>query len=98
MEAELRAVCLGLVAVVNDPVEQRRVSIVLEQHLNRLPPKDLNLEIREHSNDVHLHVFPTRIDNSHKVHEQPKQYMYICLHLDSMAHTCIIYLPCFHHC
>ena len=78
MEAELRAVCLGLVAVVNDPVEQSGVGVVLEQHLNRLPSKDLNLEVREHSNnDIHLHVFATRIDNSHKVHEQPKQYMYI---------------------
>lgn len=47
MEAELRAVCLGLVAMVNDPVEQSRVGVVLEQHLNCLPPEDLNLEVRE---------------------------------------------------
>ena len=43
MKAELRAVSLGLVAVVNDPVEQSGVSVVLEQHLNSLPAKDLNL-------------------------------------------------------
>ena len=30
MKAELRAVCLGLVAVVDDPVDESRVSVVLE--------------------------------------------------------------------
>ena len=30
MKAELRAVGLGLVAVVNDPVEQSRVGVVLK--------------------------------------------------------------------
>jgi hypothetical protein len=48
VEAELRAVCLGLVAVVNDPVEQSGVGVVLEQHLNRLPTENLNLEVREY--------------------------------------------------
>ena len=43
MKAELRAVCLGLVAVVNDPVDESRVSVVLEQHLNSLSAKNLNL-------------------------------------------------------
>jgi hypothetical protein len=51
MEAELRAVCLGLVAVVDDPVEQSGVGVVLEQHLNRLPTENLNLEVREHSDN-----------------------------------------------
>ena len=46
MEAELRAVSLGLVAAVNDPVEQSWVSVVLEQHLNSLPAKNLNLDSR----------------------------------------------------
>ena len=43
VKAELRAVRLGLVAVVDHPVDESGVSVVLQQHLNRLPTKNLNL-------------------------------------------------------